>query len=763
MGPLTLPRLASTASTASTTTPSPVSVEVENGVAVLTLDLPNSKKNVLNEAMLASFEAALSRVATDASITSAVLISGKPKTFIAGADISMLAAATSEGEVATLSRDGQAALDKLSGLDKPVVAAIHGEALGGGLEVALAAHYRMATNSPATKMGLPEVMLGLLPGAGGTQRLPRLIGLVDAVTMMTTGGNKVASQAKKLGLVDALVEPLGDGLEASEEGTRKYLRKVAVERAAALADGSVKIPSREPKTNSVKGLIQKITTEFGPARDFVLNKAKEKVMAMTYGNYPAPLEIIDVVKTGLEQGFVKGLQAEADAFGRLSQTPASKGLVSLFFAQQACKKNRFGTPEVPVQNIAVLGAGLMGGGVAQVSAANGGMNVRMKDATSEGLATGMNQISGNLDKRVKRRALSQLKRNQIISKVTPQLDLEGFDNVELVIEAVPEILELKHKVVKETEAALPKDAIFATNTSALPIADIAKASRDPSKVIGMHYFSPVDKMQLAELITTDDTSDATTAAAVDVALRQGKTVIVVADGPGFYTTRVLSPMLAEGISLLMRGVDFKKLDKAAKKIGFPVGAVTLLDEVSVDVGMHVSDSLSKAFPTRVGGKHAEAGISALKAMVDAGYLGRKAGKGCFVYDSASKGKSRPVNEGAQKIIRAARPADLSKMPESVSDQDLGLRLVARFVNESIHCLEEGILHSATDGDIGAVFGLGFPPFSGGPFRWVDNYGAQELIDLMARFQAEDGGDSALQWVPSPMLVKMAEEGKKFHQ
>jgi len=724
-----------------------VSLQIrDDGIAIVRFDSPDSKVNVLSQAVMSEFSGIFQQIQQNPSVKSAILVSEKPDCFIAGADIDMLAKCDTKEQLSKLSSEGQQMMDQIANSKVPFIAAINGSCLGGGLELALACQYRIATKAPKTVLALPEVQLGILPGAGGTQRLPRLIGLPESLDMMLTGKNIRADKAKKMGLVDLLVDSIGPGVRSPEENTKKYLEETAIKVATDLSSGKLKLPTREKPLTTMAGLTNWALAGTSFGRNYVFNKARQTVIEKTGTNYPAPPAIIDVISTGLEKGHEAGLKAEADKFGELAKTPQSAALMNIFFGSTALKKNRFGKPENPSKTIGVLGAGLMGAGIAQVSLQKG-LNVYLKDMTTEGLGRGEQYIDKNLSTSVKKRQLTAWEKEGIVSRLTPTTHYQNFKDVDMVIEAVFEDINLKRRVLAEVEANSGPNTIFASNTSALPIAEIAKGCKRPDKVIGMHYFSPVEKMPLLEIITTPQTSKETSAAAVQVGLQQGKTVIVVKDGVGFYTTRILAPMLNEAFELLTHGVSATRLDKVMKSFGWPVGPITLADEVGIDVGSHVANNLGAAFPERMGSVN----LKPINEMVSSGLLGKKSGKGFYLYE----GKEKKPNPQAEEIIKKFQ---VGNDDAKLTDEDIQLRMVGVFVNEAVHCLQDEILQNPVDGDMGAVFGLGFPPFLGGPFRFVDQYGAQKFADKMSHFAKTVGP----RFQPAQMILDNAKSGKGFH-
>jgi len=730
-----------------------LSVEMTDGIAVITFDLPNESVNKLSRAVKDEFVALVARLERDTTVQGAVLISGKPDVWIAGADIEEFLQLKTAADAERLSRDGQMLLDSIERMRIPIVAAIHGACLGGGLETALACRYRIATDHPKTILGLPEVQLGLIPGAGGTQRLPRRIGLTQALDLILTGKHVRAQKAVKIGLVDELVHP-------------SILRSVAIARAREVAEGRRK---SERGGGGLKGFV----LEGNPAgRALVLRKAREQTLAKSRGHYPALIAAIDAVAAGYDRGTAHGFREESRLFGEMAMTDVSRQLIFLFFATNELKKDPGVEPAhypnlpvaafepLPVEKLAIIGAGFMGAGIASIAVQHGSL-VRLKDADHARVAKGYAAVRDVLKERLTKKQITRVQYSDYMALLGGTVDYTGFGNVDLVIEAVFEDLAIKHQVLRETEAVISPTAIFATNTSTIPIAQIAQASSRPERVVGMHFFSPVHKMPLLEVITTAETHPQVTATAVAYGKKLGKTVIVVNDGPGFYVNRILSPYLNEAAILLDQGVAVDLVDKALVDFGFPVGPITLVDEVGLDVATKAGKIMADAFPDRM------LPAKSIQAVVAAGRYGRKSKKGFYSYDK--EGKKGDVDPSVYALFLA--PGSIPVLPSIVTEStsepsgppemssvQIQQRTVLAMLNEAVRCLSDGIIRSPRDGDVGAVFGIGFPPFRGGPFRYMDSLGiqivVQRLEDLNARFPGR--------FEPAEMLLEMARRRQSFY-
>jgi len=695
----------------------------EDGIAILTMDVPGETMNTLKMEFAEQISEMLDQISANSQIKGVVVISGKEGSFVAGADISMLAACKSAEDGETIAKGGQAIFQRIEDMRIPFVAAIHGPALGGGLELALACHSRVCSDDKKTQMGLPEVQLGLLPGSGGTQRLPRLIGVQQAMKMMLTGASVRAKQALKYGIVDDMV-------------AQSILLDVAIKMAAA-----GKPVKKSPKLNLMNKFLEK--TPFG--RNTMFNQARKQTSAKTKGNYPSPELIIDCIEAGINKGIEQGMAVEARNFGNLVMTPESEQLRNLFFATTEMKKETgvSGVKPSKLKKIGVLGGGLMGGGIAFVTSTKAGLSVRIKDIRAEGIANAMKYSFDLLNSKVKRKFMQKSELQQQMSLLTGSLDFSGFSDTDVVIEAVFEDLALKQAMVSDVETHCGENTIFASNTSSIPIGQIAENAKRPEQVIGLHYFSPVDKMPLAEVIAHDKTSDLTISTTVDLAKKQGKTPIVVKDGAGFYVNRILAPYMNEAASILLSGEPIEHIDKSLVKFGFPVGPVKLLDEVGIDVGTKIVPILVAQFGERFQSEEAF-----VKILAD-GRKGKKNKRGLYDYTGKKPGKE--VDETVYELL------DLTPS-QSKSSAEISERCVLMMLNEAAMCLDEGVIRNARDGDIGAIFGIGFPPFLGGPFRYMDKLGAAHIVERLNHYQSILGD----KFTPANVLVDMAEKQASFY-
>ncbi|QRG80428.1 fatty acid oxidation complex subunit alpha FadJ [Citrobacter sp. R56] len=697
-----------------------LNVRLDN-VAVVSMDVPGEKMNTLKAEFATQVRAILKQIRENKALRGVVFISAKPDNFIAGADINMIGHCRSAQEAETLARHGQQIMSEINALPIPVIAAIHGACLGGGLEMALACHQRICTDDAKTVLGLPEVQLGLLPGSGGTQRLPRLVGVSTALDMILTGKQLRAKQALKAGLVDEVVP-------------HSILLEAAVELAKQDRSAHRELPVRERILAGPLG------------RALLFRMVRKQTAQKTQGNYPATDRILDVLETGLAQGSSSGYDAEARAFGELAMTSESKALRNIFFASTEVKKDP-GSDAQPgsLDSVGILGGGLMGGGIAYVTACKGGVPVRIKDINTKGINHALKYTWDQLETKVRRRHIKASERDKQLALISGSTDYRGFSHRDLVIEAVFEDLSLKQRMVEEVEQNCASHTIFASNTSSLPIGDIAAKALRPEQVIGMHFFSPVEKMPLVEIIPHATTSEKTIATTVKLAKKQGKTPIVVSDKAGFYVNRILAPYINEAIRLLTEGERVEHIDAALVKFGFPVGPIQLLDEVGIDTGTKIIPVLEAAY-----GERFSAPANVVASILNDDRKGRKNGRGFYLYGAKGRKSKKRVDPAIYTLIGV-------QGQNRFSAQQIAERCVMLMLNEAARCFDEQVIRSARDGDIGAVFGIGFPPFLGGPFRYMDSLGAGEVVATLQRLSAQYGD----RFTPCEPLLQMAQRGDRF--
>ncbi|MSR35594.1 MAG: fatty oxidation complex subunit alpha [Gemmatimonadetes bacterium] len=707
--------------------PNPTLQVDERGVGWITFDDPDRKLNVLTEAVmrrLADLIKEAERLVGAGQMRALVMWSGKDDGFIAGADVEAIAAVNDVARGESASRLGQSIFTELEHIEIPTVAAIHGICLGGGTELSLACRFRVVSDSPKTRIGLPEVQLGILPAWGGTTRLPRLVGLQAALPILLTGEPVSASKARRIGLVDEVLPAQG-------------FRDLVGQLARALADG---VRPRRAK----RGVLKRVFEDTPPGRALILAAAKRSVRPKSGGHYPAPFKILDVLGDGLGAPLQKAFQIESAAAGQLITSDVSKSLIHVFHLREAAKKSPVaGVRGRTVDTAAVLGAGVMGGGIAQLLAYKG-IRVRMKDVRHEAVQGGLKHARELFDDAVARRKLTEREADQRMELISGGLEYHGLAESDLVIEAVVEKLEVKRQVLREVESKVRPDCVLATNTSSLSVDAMAEALERPQELVGMHFFNPVHRMPLVEVVRGARSSDDAVATVYRLALDLGKVPVVVGDGAGFVVNRILGPYLNEAGWLLGDGATIEQIDAAARSFGMPMGPIRLLDEVGLDIARHAASTLHQAFGERM------LPSPPLQALSGTDRLGKKNGKGFYSYE---QGKEKGVDESVYQDLGGAKPGEGGPSPDEIRK-----RLMLVMVNEAARILSDRIVKRAGDVDLAMIMGTGFPPFRGGLLRFADSLGtgkvAADLGDLAARVGPR--------FEPAPILTELAAKGRGFY-
>ncbi|MDZ7778703.1 MAG: 3-hydroxyacyl-CoA dehydrogenase NAD-binding domain-containing protein [Gemmatimonadota bacterium] len=726
----------STASEARAETVSPTFEIDDDGIGWLTFADPERALNVLTEGVMKRLGSALDEArgaGREGRVRAVVIRSGKESGFIAGADVEAIAEIEDPEAAENKVRMGQAVFADVASLPVPTVAAIHGICLGGGLELSLACTHRVASDDPRTRLGLPEVMLGILPAWGGTSRLPRLVGLQAALDLLLTGKQADAHKARRIGLVDEVFPA-----DLFDDLARRYALDVAA---------GVRSPGRARKR-----LLQRLLDDTPPGRSLVLRTARKKVLESTGGDYPAPLHILDLLEEHLGGSVEDSLAAEARAAGELIVSPECKGLIHVFRMREAARKgNGVDDAEVtgrPVDRIGILGAGVMGGGIAQLAGYHG-LSAHMKDIEHEAVSGGLEHARMLFDKAVANRKQSRSEATRAMERISGGVDYHGLSTCQVVVEAVVERMDVKRDVLAETEKWVEDDCVLATNTSSLSVADMAEALDRPERFCGMHFFNPVHRMPLVEIVRGPETSDEAVATIYRLALSLDKVPVVVGDGPGFLVNRILGPYLNEGGFLLGEGLDVEAIDRVAKTFGMPMGPLRLVDEVGIDVSRHAGEALHDALGARLEPS------PALERIGASTRTGRKGGRGFYRYEN---GKEEGVDASVYGDLGLPAPDDARGGSEP-DETEIRHRLLLPMVNEAARVLEEGIVSSAADVDLGMVMGTGFPPFRGGLLRFADSVHPRAVLDRLRELEEAHGH----RFTPATSIVELASDDRTFYE
>ncbi len=698
----------------------------KDGIAIVTFDLPHEKMNKLTTPVMEELSTLLDELAAKRELKALVFRSGKNENFIVGADIAEIRDITDAKTGELLARRGQTVLNKLEALPFPTVAAIHGPCMGGGMELALACDYRVISNDQRTALALPEVKLGIMPGFGGTQRLPRLIGLSNSLGMILTGKSVYPKKARKTGLADEVVP-----------------KEFVLQRAVGKAQKAIGRP--KPRGIRAQRPLAVRLIESNPiTRRFIYHMAEKNILKETYGNYPAPLAALESVRFGMEHSANEGYKNEAALLGRLAPTEVSKNLISVFYLNEMLKKDALPSP-LKIKTAAVLGAGVMGGGIAQLLAEKG-ISVRMKDINTRAVASGLREAWNIFNKRRKKGVLTAIQARDGYDRITSNTDYTGFANVDTAIEAVVERMDVKKAVLRDFEAVAKENSLYASNTSSLSITEMAAGSRRPGKVVGMHFFNPVEKMPLIEIVRGKETTDEAVSAIATLSRRIGKLPVIVNDGPGFLVNRILMPYLGEAIAMLEQGARINEIDQALLRFGMPMGAFILLDEVGIDIAHKVSGIVHQGLSGRL--KPA----ALLDIVYKEGYYGKKNGKGFYLYQGRKRFGPDP------SIYSYVRTGLASGNREKIRDDEIVERPVLLMIKEAALCLDENIIDRPDHLDAALIFGIGFPPFRGGLLRYADKIGLSVVIEKLEGYVRRYGD----RFTPPQSLVERARTGKRFY-